>query len=91
MSGIWETSRIVGQRFVSESFKQHVKRTLNEHQRILQAMEKNDGESARAVMVEHIRSGLELALAAHNRNHMDGNSSLRGPYASSAQAASNER
>ena len=74
--GIGQMTGIVGHFFSSEPRNQ-IKRTLDEHQQILEALKQGDGNTARAVMIEHIRSGLELALAAHNRNHMGGNNPLK--------------
>ncbi len=80
LGGLGQMTGIVGHRFSSEP-REQIKRTLDEHRRILEALKKGDGDATRAVMIEHIRSGLELALAAHNRNHMGGtNSYLHGPH-----------
>ena len=76
--GLWQIPGIVGHRFALEPRTQ-IKRTLDEHRRILDAIKQQDAKAAQAVMVEHIRSGLELALDAHDRNHMeDDNSFLHG-------------
>ena len=75
-----ESSTIVGHRFATESHG-HIKRTFDEHCRILEALEKGDATVAKAVMIEHIRSGMELALASHNRCHMgDTTIHLHGPH-----------
>ena len=80
MGGLQESAGIVGHRFASESLD-HIKRTLDEHCRILEALKQGDADAAKAVMIEHIRSGMELALASHNHNHMSNASSfLRGPH-----------
>lgn len=75
-----ESMGIVGHRFASES-QDHIERTLDEHGRILDALQQGDAATAKMVMVEHIRSGLKLALDAYNCNHM-GNTPpfLRGPH-----------
>jgi DNA-binding GntR family transcriptional regulator len=75
MGGLQDTPVIVEHRFVSEPQEQ-IKRTLDEHQRILEALKTGDAKAAKQVMCEHIRSGLELALAAHNRSRMNGTKSL---------------
>ena len=79
MGGLQDTPVIVGHRFISEPHEQ-IKRTLDEHQRILEALKQGDAEAAKAVMTEHIRSGLDLALAAHNRNRMNGSNSFHGSH-----------
>ncbi len=80
MGGLGQMTGIVGHRFDSEPLAQ-IKRTVDEHRRILEALKKGDGADARTVMIEHIRSGLELALAAHKRNHMGPkNSFLHTPH-----------
>lgn len=80
LGGLGQMSGIVGHRFDCEPLAQ-IERTLDEHRRILEALKKGDGAGGRAVMIEHIRSGLKLALAAHNRKHMGGpNSLIRGPH-----------
>lgn len=69
--GLRPIAGIVGHRFASEPRAQ-IKRTLDEHRRILDAIKQRDAKTAQAVMTEHIRSGLKVALEAHNRNHMKG-------------------
>lgn len=79
LGGLGQMSRIVGHRFDIEP-REQVKRTMDEHRRILEVIVNGDADGARAVMTEHIRSGLSLALAAHNLNHMNGtNSFLHAP------------
>jgi DNA-binding GntR family transcriptional regulator len=81
MGGLQETPVLVGHRFVSEPHEQ-IKRTLEEHSRILDALKAGDAQSAKTVMVEHIRSGMELALAAHQRSRMNTSKpSLREAFA----------
>ena len=80
LGGLGQMTGIVGHRFISEP-REQVKRTLDEHRRILEALKKGDGAAARDVMIEHIRTGLDLALTAHNRNHMGSpNSFLHGSH-----------
>lgn len=69
MGGLQGVAGIVGHRFTNESH-QHIRRTLDEHGRILDALKQGDAAVAKAVMTEHIRSGLKLALESHNRHHM---------------------
>lgn len=81
MNSLHQVPGIVGHRFASES-RDHIQRTLDEHRRILEALKQGDAATAKATMIEHIRSGMELALASHKRNHMGATASiLRGPHA----------
>ena len=80
MGGLQESTGIVGHRFAGESLD-HIKRTLDEHHRILEALKQSDADAAKALMIEHIRTGMELALTSHNHNHMSNATSfLRGPH-----------
>ena len=78
LGGLGQLSGIIGHRFVSEP-REQIKRTLDEHRRILEALKNGDGNTAHTVMSEHIHSGLKLALAAHNRKYM-GSTNLFPPH-----------
>ena len=80
MSGIQESPKIVGHRFSTES-RDHIERVLDEHRRILEAIKQGDSDTARSIIAAHLRVGMEVALAAHNRHHMgDIESSFHGPH-----------
>lgn len=80
MSNAPEPSESVGQQIANES-QGHIKRTLDEHRRILEALKQGDAETARSLLSEHIRSGLELTLASHCYSRVNDTSSYpRGSH-----------
>ena len=80
MSGIQESSEIVGHRFSTDSHD-HVERVLDEHRRILEAIKQGDADTARLIIAAHLHDGMEVALATHHNHHMDDTaSSIHGPH-----------
>ena len=80
MSNAPEPSESVEQQIIRES-QGNIKRTLEEHQRILEALEQRDADAARSLMSKHILSGLELTLISHNYNRVnDANTRLHGSH-----------
>ena len=70
----------VGEQIANES-QGHLKRTLDEHRRILEALKLGDAEAARSLMAEHIQSGLKLTLTTHSRTCVtSATSHLQGPH-----------
>lgn len=79
MSNVPEPSEIVGQQMANES-QGHIKRTLDEHRRILESLKQGDAEMARTLTSEHIRSGLELTLVSHCHRRVNESPYLSGPH-----------
>lgn len=62
-------SRIFGKQVRYEPFVE-LRRTQEEHMRILEAIRNRNAEESREVMAEHIRNGCRLILEAHHRKRV---------------------
>ncbi len=62
-------TRIFGKQVRYEPFGS-LRRTQEEHKRILEAIRKGNAEEARSAMAEHIRNGCRLIIEAHHRKRV---------------------
>lgn len=62
-------TRIFGKQIRHEPFGS-LRRTQEEHKRILDAIRKGNGQEARAAMTEHIRNGCRSIIEAHHRKRV---------------------
>ena len=63
--------KLIGHRFSPELHEQ-MERVLDEHHSIIEALKQGDSNSAKEIVVKHIRTGLEEVLGAYHQNHMGG-------------------
>jgi DNA-binding GntR family transcriptional regulator len=79
-------TRIFGKHVRYEPF-QALRRTQEEHQRVLNALRKGDADGARTAMAEHLRNGCRLILEAHHRGRMRKTGAMKSTLPEENEAA----
>jgi len=68
-NSVW--TRSVGLRLYADLFTHERSHVSEDHDPVLDALRRGDGESAQAAMVAHIRAGCEVQVAARRRRQAD--------------------